>query len=145
MKDVKRCHTRVQIGCDDWNTTLEAQRCNKMQKTFNEIKDVAYDSDESPIDRNIENDIVSIPNPSQRILTPIALRRKQGVRRRKNSEKQKKPHGNNNRRGKKVKGHKYQCWSEGYNMIKYKKLPQLSGTKPEICMNGSILKQQSYN
>ncbi|CAN6698030.1 unnamed protein product [Malus baccata var. baccata] len=74
MKDVKRCHTRVQIGCDDWNTTLE-----------------------SPIDRNIENDIVSIPNPSQRILTPTA-------------------------------GHKYQCWSEGL-----------------ICMNGGILKQQSYN
>lgn len=46
MKDVKRCHTRVQIGCDDWNTTLEAQRCHKMQKTFNEIKDVVYNSDD---------------------------------------------------------------------------------------------------
>lgn len=108
MKDVKRCHTRVQIGCDDWNTTLEAQRCIRCKRLLMRFKDVAYHSDdkcrtvmawmhnlkremlkhsavcrgtdkpalESPIDRDIENDIVSIPNPSQRILTPIAVQSK---------------------------------------------------------------------
>ncbi|OVA00773.1 zinc finger protein [Macleaya cordata] len=45
-KDVKRCHTWVKISCDDWNATPEAHRCDKMLKTFNEIKELANYSED---------------------------------------------------------------------------------------------------
>ncbi|BBH07400.1 FAR1-related sequence 5 [Prunus dulcis] len=124
----------------------EAQRCHKMQKAFDEIKELANDSDnkcmivmtwmdnvkeelskhnvvcgsdqpnpQSPIGRNIENDVSSIPNPSQCILTPLAARKKgrppfkrrksqleQAVRKKQDSKKKKqesnkkiKSYGNN--------------------------------------------------
>ncbi|XP_021820763.1 uncharacterized protein LOC110762434 [Prunus avium] len=106
-KDVKRCHTRIEINYEGCSLTPEAQRCHKMQKAFDEIKELANDSDnkcmivmtwmdnvkeklskhnvicgsdqptpQSPIGRNIENDVSSIPNPSQRIRTPLAARKK---------------------------------------------------------------------
>ncbi|CAL9007765.1 unnamed protein product [Prunus brigantina] len=86
-KDVKRCHTRIEINYESCSLTPEAQRCHKMQKAFDEIKELANDSDNkcmivmtwvdnSPIGRNTENDVSSIPNPSQHILTPLAARKK---------------------------------------------------------------------
>ncbi|XP_021829722.1 protein FAR-RED IMPAIRED RESPONSE 1-like [Prunus avium] len=45
-KDVKRCHTRVKVNYADWKATPEAQRSTKMQKTFDDIKELANSSDD---------------------------------------------------------------------------------------------------
>ncbi|CAL9022007.1 unnamed protein product [Prunus brigantina] len=45
-KDVTRCHTRVKINYTDWVATPEAQRSAKMQKNFDDIKELANDSDD---------------------------------------------------------------------------------------------------
>ncbi|KAM1135337.1 hypothetical protein FF1_044333 [Malus domestica] len=102
-KDVKRCHTRVRISYCNWVGTPEAQRPDKMQKTFDDIKELANDSDDKCMlvvrwmhklkeqickhDRAARstqptpqspNDMNSDPlsNPSQRILTPLSARGK---------------------------------------------------------------------
>ncbi|CAL8176146.1 unnamed protein product [Prunus armeniaca] len=45
-KDVTRCHTGVKINYTDWVATPEAQRSAKMQKNFDDIKELANDSDD---------------------------------------------------------------------------------------------------
>ncbi|XP_004301964.1 PREDICTED: protein FAR1-RELATED SEQUENCE 5-like [Fragaria vesca subsp. vesca] len=42
-KDVKRCHTRVQISYGGWDARPESRRLDMMQKNFDDIKDSAYD------------------------------------------------------------------------------------------------------
>ena len=43
---MNRCHTRVQISYSNWVATPEAQRLDKMQKTFDDIKELANDSND---------------------------------------------------------------------------------------------------
>ncbi|ONI30712.1 hypothetical protein PRUPE_1G268400 [Prunus persica] len=45
-KDVTRRHTKIKISYNESNATLEAHQCDKMQKTFDEIKELAADSEE---------------------------------------------------------------------------------------------------
>nr|XP_011462341.1 PREDICTED: protein FAR1-RELATED SEQUENCE 5-like [Fragaria vesca subsp. vesca]XP_011462342.1 PREDICTED: protein FAR1-RELATED SEQUENCE 5-like [Fragaria vesca subsp. vesca] len=45
-KDVKRCHTRVQISYGGWDARPESQRLDMMQKNFDDIKDSSYDSED---------------------------------------------------------------------------------------------------
>ncbi|KAM1317447.1 hypothetical protein ACFX2H_002702 [Malus domestica] len=99
-KDVKRCLTRVTISYSNWVATPEAQNPDKMQKTFDDIKELANDSDDkcmlvvrwmhklkekickhdgaasstpqSPIAINSD----PLPNPSQCILMPLSVRDK---------------------------------------------------------------------
>ncbi|CAL9013835.1 unnamed protein product [Prunus brigantina] len=45
-KDVTRRHTKIKISNNESNATLVAHQCDKMQKTFDEIKELATDSEE---------------------------------------------------------------------------------------------------
>ncbi|XP_026386411.1 protein FAR1-RELATED SEQUENCE 6-like isoform X1 [Papaver somniferum] len=101
-KDVKRCHTKVKLKYSDWDTTPEAQRCDKMEKSFNEIKEMANDSEDKcvivmswmnklkeelinhdyksirvtpklPIPRILGNNVKSIPKEGQSMLSPNYL------------------------------------------------------------------------
>ncbi|KAI3952733.1 hypothetical protein MKW92_021154 [Papaver armeniacum] len=86
----------------DWDTTPEAQRCDKMEKSFNEIKEMANDSEDKcvivmswmnklkeelinhdyksirvtpklPIPRILGNNVKSIPKEGQSMLSPNYL------------------------------------------------------------------------
>ncbi|KAM1252255.1 hypothetical protein ACFX13_041124 [Malus domestica] len=102
-EDVNRCHIRVRISYSNWVATPEAQRSDKMKKTFDDIKELANDSDDkcmlvvrwmhklkeqickhdeaasstqpTPQSRVAMNSD-PLPNPSQRILTPLSARGK---------------------------------------------------------------------
>ncbi|XP_050379713.1 protein FAR-RED ELONGATED HYPOCOTYL 3-like [Argentina anserina] len=45
-KDVKRCHTMVKISYGGWDARPDSQRLDKMQKNFDDIKELAYDSED---------------------------------------------------------------------------------------------------
>ncbi|CAB4263786.1 unnamed protein product [Prunus armeniaca] len=104
-KDVTRRHTKIKISNNESNVTLEAHQCDKMHKTFDEIKELATDSEEkcvidgldaktkealsnhdnvcgstqptpkSPTGRSFDNCVNEISN-SKKILTPLAVRSK---------------------------------------------------------------------
>ncbi|CAN6703944.1 unnamed protein product [Malus baccata var. baccata] len=83
-KDVNRCHIRVRISYSNWVATPEAQRSDKMKKTFDDIKELTNDSDDKCIlcstqptpKSHVAMNYDPLPNPSQRILTPLSARGK---------------------------------------------------------------------
>ncbi|XP_070682525.1 protein FAR1-RELATED SEQUENCE 5-like [Malus domestica] len=167
-KDVKRCHTRVRISYCNWVGTPEAQRPDKMQKTFDDIKELANDSDDKCMlvvrwmhklkeqickhDRAARstqptpqspNDMNSDPlsNPSQRILTPLSAR---GKSRPPSKRKQSKSEQVIKRRKKKITSCKDNTEEEGtQKSIESDAICHIDGPPP--CRSDNIVATQESN